>query len=501
MEVELSMSGESQTPMKVFYSYAHEDESLRDELAKHLAILKRHGLISSWHDRDISAGQEWKDQINDNLNTAQIILLLVSSDFLNSDYCYDIEMVRAMELHQEGAGCVIPIILRPCLWSMASFGKLQALPTGAQPITSAPNRDEAFSDVALGLKTAIENFRPKKPAARPSENVSVGAPLRKELSLSTIWNVPYHRNRNFTGRDELLIELHTVMTSGRPGATIQAICGLGGVGKTQVATEYAYRHAADYTLVWWIRGDNDATVASDYAAMAKPLQLELSEENESDQGRAVEAVKRWLGENTGWLLIFDNLPAAEAVKPYLPQTSGGHVILTSRNPKAKGLATPLPLQVLPVEQSVQFLLARTGQEDSAAAQTLAGELGGLPLALEQAGAYMESTGCTMMDYLEILASHPAAVLAEESPSDYNETVANTWSMAITNVRDQSPGSEDLLNLCAFLGPDAIPLSLFKSGGQNVPESLSGVLKDLFTLNKALGCLKQYSLIEVTQVSR
>ena len=107
----------------------------------------------------------------------------------------------------------------------------------------------------------------------------------------------------------------------------------------------------------------------------------------------------------------------------------------------------------------------------------------------------------MMDYLEILASHPAAVLAEESPSDYNETVANTWSMAITNVRDQSPGSEDLLNLCAFLGPDAIPLSLFKSGGQNVPESLSGVLEDLFTLNKALGCLKQYSLIEVTQGSR
>ena len=300
----------------------------------------------------ISAGQEWKDQINDNLNTAQIILLLVSSDFLNSDYCYDIEMVRAMELHQEGAGCVIPIILRPCLWSMASFGKLQALPTGAQPITSAPNRDEAFSDVALGLKTAIENFRPKKPAARPPEAVSIGSPLRKDLSLSNIWNVPYHRNRNFTGRDELLVELHTAMTSGRPGATIQAICGLVGVGKTQVATEYAYRHAADYTLVWWIRGDNDATVASDYAAMAKPLQLELSEGNESDQGRAVEAVNRWLGENTGWLLIFDNLPAAEAVKPYLPQTSGGHVIITSRNPKAKGLATPLPLQVLPVAQSV-----------------------------------------------------------------------------------------------------------------------------------------------------
>ena len=214
----------------------------------------------------------------------------------------------------------------------------------------------------------------------------------------------------------------------------------------------------------------------------------------------MEAVKRWLAENTGWLLIFDNLPEAEAVKPYLPHTSGGHVILTSRNPKAKGLATPLSLQVLPVEQSVQFLVARTGQEDSEAAQKLAEELGGLPLALEQAGAYMESTGCTMRDYLEILASHPAAVLAEESPSDYNETVANTWSMAIANVRDDSPGGEELLNLCAFLGPDAIPVSLFKSGGQNVPESLSGVVKDLFTLNKTLGALKRYSLIEVTNRS-
>ena len=494
------MTTESKSPMKLFYSYAHKDEALRDELAKHLAILQRLGLISSWHDRNITAGQEWKDQIAENLNSADIILLLVSPDFLNSDYCFDIEMVRAMELHEEGSACVIPIILRPCLWSMASFGKLQALPTGAQPISSAPDRDEAFANVAMGMKTVIETFHPKKPP-KPESAEAVGEALKKELALSPIWNVPYLRNPNFTGRKDLLAKLRETMMSGKPGATIQAMCGLGGMGKTQVATEYAYQHAKDYSLIWWITGDNDSTVSSDYAALAKPLQLKLPEGEESNQNLAVQAVKRWLGENAGWLLIFDNLPAAEDAKPYLPQTSGGHVILTSRNPKSKGLATPLSLQVLNSDDSVHFLLSRTGYEDAEVTRKLAEALGGLPLALEQAGAYIESTGCTMEDYLEILAAQPAELLAEESPSDYNQTVATTWSMAISNVREDSPGGEDLLNLCAFLAPDDIPLSLLKSGGQTMPESLSNAAKDLFTLNKSLGSLKRYSLIEVTQVSQ
>jgi TIR domain len=142
-------------PIEVFFSYAHEDESLRNKLANHLKIFERQGIISGWHDRQIVAGSEWAGQIDDHLNTAQVILLLVSDDFLASDYCYDVEMKRAMERHEGGEARVIPIILRPCPWQSAPFGKLQALPKDARPVTQWQNRDEAFLDIANGIKAAV----------------------------------------------------------------------------------------------------------------------------------------------------------------------------------------------------------------------------------------------------------------------------------------------------------------------------------------------------------
>jgi hypothetical protein len=148
--------------IKVFISYAHEDDSLRVELDKHLSLLKSQKLIDVWHDRDISAGTEWEQTIDRHLNTAQIILLLVSPDFMASSYCYSIEMKRAMERHEAGDARVIPVILRPVLWKSAAFGKLQALPTNAEPVTSRHwhTRDEAFFAIAQGIQKALEELMP-----------------------------------------------------------------------------------------------------------------------------------------------------------------------------------------------------------------------------------------------------------------------------------------------------------------------------------------------------
>ncbi len=142
-------------PVEVFFSYSHRDEDLRDELATHLAILKRQGIIAAWHDREITAGSDWADAIDEHLNSAGVILLLVSANFLASDYCYDLELAQAMKRHEAGAARVIPIILKPCDWTGAPFGKLQALPKNAKPVTTWENRDEAFLDVAKGLRAAI----------------------------------------------------------------------------------------------------------------------------------------------------------------------------------------------------------------------------------------------------------------------------------------------------------------------------------------------------------
>ena len=144
--------------LEVFFSYSHKDEELRDELSKHLTILKRRQVISGWHDRRIGAGREWEKEIDTHLNAAHIVLLLVSSDFLASDYCYDVEVKRAMERHDAGEVRVIPVILRDVNWKGAPFSKLNALPKDGRAVTSWPNRDEAFRNVAEGITQAVDEL-------------------------------------------------------------------------------------------------------------------------------------------------------------------------------------------------------------------------------------------------------------------------------------------------------------------------------------------------------
>ena len=147
-------------PTEVFFSYAHEDEQLMKELVKHLGILKRQGVIRGWRDRNIAAGTEWNEQIERYLNTAGVILLLVSADFISSDYAWGVEVSRAMERHHAGEARVIPVILRPVEgWLAAPFGKLQAAPTDGRPVTSWPNRDAAFADVAGHIRRSVEELR------------------------------------------------------------------------------------------------------------------------------------------------------------------------------------------------------------------------------------------------------------------------------------------------------------------------------------------------------
>lgn len=145
--------------IEVFFSYAHEDEKLRDELAKHLKLLERQKVIKAWYDRDITAGEEWRHTVEQQLNTAQVILLLVSADFLASDFCWSVELQRAMEQHEAGEARVIPIILREVDWYSAPFGKLQALPKNAEPVVNWANLDQAFTDIAIGIRNVVESLR------------------------------------------------------------------------------------------------------------------------------------------------------------------------------------------------------------------------------------------------------------------------------------------------------------------------------------------------------
>jgi formylglycine-generating enzyme required for sulfatase activity len=176
------MSSDRDDALNLFFSYSHRDETLRDELARHLKRLEREGAIRPWHDRRIDAGGDWQGEISEHLETADVVLLLISSDFIASDYCYDVEMTRALARHDAGEARVIPVILRPSDWQTQRLARLQALPTDAKPVTEWRDRDSAFLDVTRGIRRVVEELRGRRPEPHyPSDAVRE---LSKSLELA-----------------------------------------------------------------------------------------------------------------------------------------------------------------------------------------------------------------------------------------------------------------------------------------------------------------------------
>ncbi|AOS83621.1 hypothetical protein BIU88_05340 [Chlorobaculum limnaeum] len=328
-------------------------------------------------------------------------------------------------------------------------------------------------------------------AKRPAQSAST-APRFPGI-LPDHHNLP-RRNPNFSGREKLLLDLRKSLTKGQKTAlTQQALYGLGGIGKTQLAVEYAYRHSASYEVIWWIRSEEPSTLASDYAALA--LELGLPEKEEANQAMVVQAVTRWLERNNNWLLIFDNARDAASIKPYLPRSASGHVLITSRNPDWRSVVNPLPVEVWERNESVAFLLKRTGRTDEAGANALAEELGDLPLALEQAAAYCDNKKKSFADYLTLFNTRRTELWnREKAPDGYKETVATTWSLAFEEIR-KVPMAEELLSLCSIVAPDAIPRTLLNRALEiyKVVETV-----DEFVIDDAYDALRSYSLITLEE---
>ena len=228
------------------------------------------------------------------------------------------------------------------------------------------------------------------------------------------FNVPHPRNPVFSGREELLGDLRKVLTQGSQAALSQpqAISGLGGIGKTQAAVEYAYRHRDDYRAVLWSGAESRDALVSGFASAARLL--ELPESDEQDLGVVVQAAKRWLESNRGWLLILDNVEDLKLIKEFVPSNSAGGVLLTTRLPATGTIAQRVELTKMDVEEGSLFLLRRAkivagaapleaaGEADRTLAAEIHGEVGGLPLALDQAGAFIDETPSSLAEYLELL---------------------------------------------------------------------------------------------------
>jgi tetratricopeptide (TPR) repeat protein/DNA-binding XRE family transcriptional regulator len=325
-------------------------------------------------------------------------------------------------------------------------------------------------------------------------------------------NLPYPRNPFFSGRDQELEQL-LVLLQHKQAASIgqtQSISGLGGVGKTQLAIEYAYRHQDEYQYVLWAEAENAEVLVASFTEIAHLLNL--PEKDVQEQAITVQALKRWLKQHRNWLLILDNVNRPDLLSDFLPSTVGGHLLITTRH---ADLSTSLPslahsLVVDPFsdEQGALFLLHRSGllaldatidrveADMQQLALSITHEMGGLPLALDQAGAYLNATKSSLAIYQQLYQQRRTQLLQERrgADADHPEPVATTWNISFRTIEQQNPAAADLLRFCASLAPDAIPEEILIKGAEKLGSRLASVVADAYLFNEAIEVLRIYSLI-------
>src|SRR6266700_1424162 len=491
--------------MNVFLSYAYKDEPWRDELAAYLSNLRWQGIISDWHERNIGLGREWSREIDPDLDTAQIILLLVSPDFVHSEYCYSLEMKHALQKHAARQARVIPIMLRPIIdWEDTPFTGLPTLPTYGTPVTTWPDRQEALLNVVKGIEAAA-----REPGADAFPSLTAATDTTLAHPGTPLWNVPYPHGPFFTGCEHILRYLHDMPVINKAMASTQpqVISGLDGSGKTQIAVEYAYRYRDEYTAVLWVNAASREILTSDFASIANLL--DLPEKDQPNQNIAAKAAGQWLQTATGWLLIFDNVSAMNMVHDFLPSGARGHILMLSHTPVPRTFALNVGIQKMDPPDQALLLLRRAGiippdaplAAAAAANRLKAGEIAaalhGLPLALELAGAYISEAQCGLASYLNLYKLEKVTALKQQAQPmpDYLEAVASALALSFKIVERTNPAAAELLRLCAFLHPDAIPGDIFTGGACKLSSILQPVVTDWFELQKVIRELRRYSLVQ------
>jgi tetratricopeptide (TPR) repeat protein/MinD-like ATPase involved in chromosome partitioning or flagellar assembly len=457
----------SSTLDTVFFSYSHKDEKLAYDLVNHLSNLKRQGVIRSWHDRMVSPGGDWRGKIDEQLNSAKLILLLVSPDFVASDYCYDVEVKRALELSEAGQARVIPVILRPVDWEGSPFGKLQALPTDAKPVTTWANFDEAFFDIAKGIRRAVEQIA-------QTEN----------LSLTSAVNIPrppitgFVARRDRKGKDIVNLLKEQVAPSQNQ---LIALWGPGGVGKTTLAAETARALSQNFSnRVIWISSESRADFNFPYlldeiaTQLARPDLRRLAPEPKEEQILALIA-------SAPLLIVIDNFEtiALEEQKHcvnWLAHRSVCSVLITTRQ-RIDGVRN-IAIDAMSLDEAHDFLDRLV--EETAATSVFTQDVRNQIIQSATANPYLMLWVVAQID----LAQEPSTVLEdlEQGIGDAAERVFDR-SFNLPQVGDD--GRATLL-----------ALSLFVAGASRLALSeVAGFRDDLKRLGNAIKRLRSLWLAQ------
>jgi tetratricopeptide (TPR) repeat protein len=489
-----------------FISYTGADRSWAEWMAWQLEQANYSVILQAW---DFRPGGNFVLDMDQASKQCDRTIAVLSADYFKSKYTPSEWAAAFRQDPLSRQLLLLPVRVRDC--------DIEGL-LGQIVYIDLVGKDEQAARLALLAGVSRERAKPTTPPAFPMVSFSLSQPPAFPGVLPSIWTVPSLRNPYFTGREEPLQQLVDAFEGHGAAGMRQpvALSGLGGIGKTQIAIEFAYRFSARYQAVLWAQAnttqadiahaDTRAVLVSSFLRIADSLNL--PEKNEQDANNVVQAVKRWLQTQSGWLLILDNADGLALAREFLPATSAGHVLITTRAEVTAPLARRLGIDVLTTELGARFLLLRAGLlapelpleqasvVDQALARQLCDEMGGLPLALDQAGAYIQENACRLSDYLEWYRERRTILLRERGGlgDEHPEPVATTWSLSFDQVEHNSVAAADLLRLCAFLHPDAIPQELITEGMADLGPPLEPLGTDPLALNAALKELRAYSLV-------
>jgi tetratricopeptide (TPR) repeat protein len=502
-------------PPIVFISYSHDSPEHADRVLALSDKLRAGGINCILDQYEDSPPEGWPRWMDSQIQAADFVLMICTSMYFRRVmgkeepgtslgvrwegnliyqhiYNADTTNSRFLPALLEGATITdIPAPLKGAIYyrpsTPAGYEALYRRLTD-QPLTPKP---------ALGTRRTL-------PSRERAQDFITDTPDRRPLEV--IQNVPYARNPYFTGRDIILHNLHKALSKDSATALTQgyAISGLGGIGKTQTAVEYSYRFRSDYRYIFWIRAETEVVLQTGFVEIAKLL--DLSAQDTTNPADTVQAVKRWLEHTSEWLLVFDNADTPDMLKAYYPRTPRGHILLTSRAQvfDTLGIDSTFALEKLDPQEALDFLYKRTKRSqndpyEKHAAEQLSKELGYLPLALEQAAAYIIAMTARFQDYLASFQRRRLSLLNKAQPKmgEYPESVSSTWSLNFQEV-EQIPVAADILRVSAFLSPDAIPLELLTEEASQLGPAIASALttEDPLALNEALWPLTRYSLVRL-----
>jgi len=416
-------------------------------------------LIQAW---DMVAGSNWISRIDQGVQQAARTVAVLSPDYVSSVYgTAEWQAAWAADPHGQQ---------RKLITVRVRGDRAAGLLTAVVGIDLVGLSEAAARRQLREEITAAVRGRAKPGSSPPFPLRAVPTEPRFPGALPEVFTVP-GRNPHFTGRAG---ELDTIRTGLDVGAamTVQAVHGLGGVGKTQLVIEYTHRYATSYDLVWWINAEQPSLISSQLAALAGPLGLPA----DPDPDTAVRAVCAELRRRRGWLLVFDNAEDIDHIRAVLPG-GPGHVLITTRRGGFSYLGPVLDLDVLPRPEAITLLRRRTLALTDDQADTVAELLGDLPLALEQAAAYLDQTQLPPADYLHLLTTRGADLYGRGRVVDHQHTIATLWSLSLDRLRAAQPAAVQLLGLCAWLAPEPIPLDLFTNHPEDLPTPLDQVAGD------------------------